>query len=175
MPSTTPRGLPYPLPTEPIADGATAIKNLADALDPRGELAYAELAAPKSSSNGVPATLDLVLAAPAVVVPAGIVVYVEFGAHSWQQTLQGGINLLHLFYSFNGGADGYLGELTRQQINNINWPQGGIFVRRRVNGPAPGTYVFKVGISVQTGQATINAGPGGAGQILPAHMRVWRP
>jgi hypothetical protein len=33
MPGTTPNGLPYPLPSEPIADGADAIKNLALALD----------------------------------------------------------------------------------------------------------------------------------------------
>lgn len=34
MPASTPkRSLPYPLPTEPLADGANAIKNLALALD----------------------------------------------------------------------------------------------------------------------------------------------
>jgi hypothetical protein len=32
--ATTPGGLPYPLPTDPIAAGADAIKNLALALDP---------------------------------------------------------------------------------------------------------------------------------------------
>jgi hypothetical protein len=36
MPSETPiAALPYPLPTEPIADGATAIRELAEALDPK--------------------------------------------------------------------------------------------------------------------------------------------
>lgn len=30
---TTPQGLPYPEPTDPIADGATAIKNLAAAVN----------------------------------------------------------------------------------------------------------------------------------------------
>ena len=33
MPGTTPRGYPYPLPTEPVAEGAAAIRALADALD----------------------------------------------------------------------------------------------------------------------------------------------
>ncbi len=33
MPANTPGGLPYPLPTEPIAAGADAIKNLATAID----------------------------------------------------------------------------------------------------------------------------------------------
>ena len=33
MPSNTPGGLPYPLPTEPVAEGAQAIRNLAEAVD----------------------------------------------------------------------------------------------------------------------------------------------
>ena len=35
MPANTTRGLPYPLPTEPVAEGAQAIRNLAEALDPK--------------------------------------------------------------------------------------------------------------------------------------------
>lgn len=35
MPSTTAGGLPYPLPTEPVRDGANAVKALADALQVR--------------------------------------------------------------------------------------------------------------------------------------------
>ena len=44
MPGTTPKGFPYPLPTEPLKDGADAIKNLATALDSAwaGELGYAQ-------------------------------------------------------------------------------------------------------------------------------------
>jgi len=33
MPANTPNGLPYPLPTEPVAEGAQAIRNLAEAVD----------------------------------------------------------------------------------------------------------------------------------------------
>lgn len=35
MPGTTPRGFPYPLPTEPVAEGAQAIRNLAESIDRR--------------------------------------------------------------------------------------------------------------------------------------------
>jgi hypothetical protein len=35
MPATTTQGLPYPLPTEPVAEGAAAIRSLAEAVDPR--------------------------------------------------------------------------------------------------------------------------------------------
>ena len=33
MPSQTPRGYPYPLPTDPVAEGAQAIRNLAEKVD----------------------------------------------------------------------------------------------------------------------------------------------
>lgn len=33
MPANTPNGLPYPLPTEPVAEGATAMRSLAEAID----------------------------------------------------------------------------------------------------------------------------------------------
>lgn len=33
MPANTPKGLPYPLPSEPVAEGAQAIRNLAEAVD----------------------------------------------------------------------------------------------------------------------------------------------
>lgn len=35
MPANTPLGLPYPLPTEPVAEGAQAIRNLAESVDGR--------------------------------------------------------------------------------------------------------------------------------------------
>ena len=35
MPSQTPRGLPYPLPTDPVSHGADDIRALAEAVDPR--------------------------------------------------------------------------------------------------------------------------------------------
>jgi len=35
MPSQTPRGLPYPLPTDPVSHGADDIRRLAEAVDPR--------------------------------------------------------------------------------------------------------------------------------------------
>lgn len=34
MPAVTARGMPYPLPTEPVAEGAQAIRNLAEAVAP---------------------------------------------------------------------------------------------------------------------------------------------
>lgn len=36
MPANTARGFPYPLPTEPVAEGAQAIRNLAEAVDAKG-------------------------------------------------------------------------------------------------------------------------------------------
>ena len=55
MPSATAGGLPYPLPTEMVRDGATAIKNLADMLELRGHgmlVQSALLAASPLSASG---------------------------------------------------------------------------------------------------------------------------
>lgn len=63
MPANTPRGFPYPLPTEPVAEGAQAIRNLAEAIDAKDagrELAYAEVAI--GVNPGAGATLDVVSA-----------------------------------------------------------------------------------------------------------------
>lgn len=45
MPATTPRGYPYPLPTEPVAEGAQAIRNLAESLNVPALLSTQTLAA----------------------------------------------------------------------------------------------------------------------------------
>src|SRR5262245_18846959 len=50
MPGNTARGLPYPLPTEPVAEGAQAIRNLAEALDPK----YWTLPAPSATPPASP-------------------------------------------------------------------------------------------------------------------------
>jgi hypothetical protein len=43
MPGTTPHGLPYPLPTEPVAEGAAAIRALAEAADTRSMFRIADV------------------------------------------------------------------------------------------------------------------------------------
>lgn len=57
MPANTPKGLPYPLPTEPVAEGAQAIRNLAEAVDAQlggREIVYQPCAA--DVSTAVPAS-----------------------------------------------------------------------------------------------------------------------
>lgn len=51
MPATTPQGLPYPLPTEPVAEGAAAIRALAEALDARPRTAVGASAVFVYSAN----------------------------------------------------------------------------------------------------------------------------
>ena len=61
MPANTSHGLPYPLPTEPVAEGAQAIRNLAEALDlvPK-RLAVISLAAPAATLDfqNIPQTFE---------------------------------------------------------------------------------------------------------------------
>jgi hypothetical protein len=42
LPANTPRGYPYPLPTEPVAEGAQAIRNLAERIDSNSALELIE-------------------------------------------------------------------------------------------------------------------------------------
>lgn len=52
MPANTTRGLPYPLPSEPVAEGAQAIRNLAEAVDPLLAAGTPSATPPASPVNG---------------------------------------------------------------------------------------------------------------------------
>lgn len=100
MPSKTPRGLPYPLPPEPVRDGALRIRELAEAIDadfikagrvdrqiePNG---FSRIEASECFfSNG----------APAAIIPVGI----HYAFHpSWDGFVDGGGALLRV-YDQNG-------------------------------------------------------------------------
>jgi len=67
---TTPGGLPYPEPTDPIAQGADAIKNLATAIDNRiqtGTLTVSTSGSPITFSPAF-ATVPVVIANPAAAI-----------------------------------------------------------------------------------------------------------
>lgn len=57
MPATNAFGLPYPLPTDPVADGATAILNLADAVGARLRIASGTLTVPVTDGVGGPVSV----------------------------------------------------------------------------------------------------------------------
>lgn len=83
MPSNTPKGLPYPLPTEPLADGAVAIKNLADAVDARIILPRAIhllSTTPIVVANGAASTWATLNSKVAETIPPG-------GASLWSSTV----------------------------------------------------------------------------------------
>lgn len=97
MPSKTPTGLPYPLSTEPVKDGATAIQALTAALDVRiqsgssvvtlnGTLGDAQIPFPVAFKSGTQPTFIPVMSSPM----AG------FTVASYQQytnTVQGSIKI----------------------------------------------------------------------------------
>ena len=52
MPSKTASGLPYPLPSEPVRDGAVSIQNLASAVDVRIQAGSAIIVTTAGSGDG---------------------------------------------------------------------------------------------------------------------------
>jgi len=65
MPANTPKGFPYPLGTDRLADGDDAIHNLATAVDTKVGVAAAGIAAVNVTTGGTAATL-------AVTFPVGL-------------------------------------------------------------------------------------------------------
>lgn len=59
MPANTAKGFPYPLPTDPLTNGATAIKNLATAVDTRLGVLASGTVSVNVTTGGTPATVTV--------------------------------------------------------------------------------------------------------------------
>ncbi|MBO0866227.1 MAG: hypothetical protein J2P16_14275 [Mycobacterium sp.] len=51
MPSATPLGIPYPVATDPVSDGATAMQNIATWLDPKMRIAAGSVSIAIANAN----------------------------------------------------------------------------------------------------------------------------
>jgi hypothetical protein len=78
MPAQTPRGFPYPLPTEPVAEGAAAIRSLAEAVDSLEVIHYSYVHAAEQTL--APPWVDLPTPGPTVILPTAGDYLVAFGA-----------------------------------------------------------------------------------------------
>ena len=165
MPATTPRGFPYPLPTEPVAEGAQAIRNLAEAIDTKEagrELGYAENPA-ATIAAGVSEAAAAVVVTLAAITFDGSPVRLDFGAAEVAAT---GAGFVCWLYLFDGGTS--LGILGVVRNTNI-----AVSLSRRMT-PAAGAHTYSVRASQSGGACSILGGAGGLGVRFPAWMRASR-
>jgi hypothetical protein len=159
MPGSTPSGLPYPLPTEPVSAGAAAIRDLAEAVAPAIPLVSA---LPSSPHDG--AVVDY------LVDPAGIFWRFRYRAsspsvHKWECV---------------GGGHLHMPQTADQTLNNLAYqPATGIGT---LTLPLAGDYdvslwctIYYVGSSAFAGWATIKVGAAAAGDALAAIFQSPNP
>ena len=164
MPDVTPKGLPFPLATDPLADGAAAIQALAEAVDPRlvgGELNYAERWGDLALQLGVYVDAGLTINFTAV---AGVAYWVE---NYWHGAVGIGGNGYYGKLMLDGADHGWLFDFNT--VGNY----GPILARRRLSGLAAG--VHSVGVQAQTAGGSggiLYAGNGLGTNRAPAYLRV---
>ena len=171
MPANTPRGLPYPLPTEPVAEGAQAIRNLAEAVDPKlgGELAYAELTTNKTVTATNETSADLVVASPAITLDGTTAVYIEcYSAGVYTPNIVGAFIALILYQ--DGASIGRLGTFHAWAAQQY---ASSFFAKRKLT-PAAGSRYWSFAAITSGGSGIVSAGAGGSGQTMPAFIRIVR-
>ena len=174
MPANTPRGFPYPLPAEPVAEGAQAIRNLAEAIDAKEagrELSYTEFtAAVAVAVTGAPGVT--IVTAPALTFDGTTAVLVEFFSPAFATS--GNANQALSADLYDGGTT--LGRIAI--VSNCATPtsvQTPVRAGRRLT-PAAGSHTFIVyARNAVAGTSQVYGGPGGAGPLLvPGYIRVAR-
>jgi hypothetical protein len=166
MPSQTPKGLPFPLPTEPIADGATAIRLLAEAVDPLvgsavgAELAYFERTVAHNLQMGV---YETSLGPVTFTADAGVDYWVEAFWPSYS----------------NLNGNGYYIEFVLDGVvsGRVNWAAlsagPAVLIRRRLVGLAAGDHT--IAFQAETaggGGGVLYAGDSVGPNHPPASLRV---
>ncbi len=166
MPSTPTYGLRYPASSN-VPDVPTDMGNLA--LDVEGafkELAFAERTTDQSVAATSEATANTVLTAPAVTLTVATPVLIEFFAPA---ASPGGTGLVILWLYEGAGSIGAMGTFAGGTAGNVF--QVPHIARRLAAGAGSHTWSIRASVSAG-GPGIISAGPGGAGQNVPAFIRV---
>lgn len=162
--ATTPLGLPYPAPTDPVSQGAANIQALANATDARlkPEYIYQEQASNIPVATGATRFLDLFAAAP---FPAGQYLDLQFwvAGYNTGQTAQ---YLRFLFYMNEFISIGVVDV----PLTNSAFIFAPVHVRLRKLPVSAGTGRFTIDAQCSAGTATLI----GSGGYPPMWMRVTR-
>jgi len=166
MPANTPRGFPYPLPAEPVAEGAQAIRNLAEAIDAKDagrELAYVE----RTTALTLGTSPTVIVTAPAITLDGSTRVLIEFFASAWNFTATSANSFLDLW---EAAMIARLAQLTNSTgAAAIVLPVYG----RWYTTPTAGAHTYSARGWANTGSITLQAGAAGS-TYVPAFLRVSR-
>lgn len=170
MPGTTSKyALPYPLPAEPVAEGAQAIRNLAEAVETKmGELAYAEITAAVTISATSEASPNPVVTAPAVTFNGTSAQIIEFFSPRVDVGAAAGsiVILLLMRDGASLGRWGYI--LNTNQAAAQGWP---VSLHRRLVTPS-GSHTYAVAAIAGGANGAVQAGAGGPSTFVPAYLRI---
>ena len=170
MPSQTPRGLPYPLPTDPVSHGADDIRRLAEAVDAlRAELAYTEHVAAVNLSGNDESTGANIVLGPAIALD-GSPVLLEYFAPLIVTEAGSGARV-SLCFLMDNASIGIAAQIRNETSVQAEKP---VTIRRRFTPPA-GSHAFGVrGWSSGGVPGVVYAGAGGSGAYMPGFLRVSR-
>jgi len=147
-------------------------KSVADAINgaiPR-ELAYAQVTASKTVTATAENVADLVVAAPALTFDGTIAVNIEVFTPAAVPAPAVGA-ALHLWLYQDGVSIGRLAALTNPAAASFACP---VTASRRLV-PTAGSQTFSFAATAPAGgNGNIAAGTGGAGQYMPAYIRITR-
>lgn len=166
---TTPKGYPYPSPTDPVAGGAAAIQALAEALDRKGVRAYSQITADVNVTATTEAAGTVVVTAPSIAVLAGEILLIEIFSPAARPNAAS-IRLLDSVITEDGTGIGRIARIMFSAPNplDLRYPLYGA-IR---HAPAAGNHVYAWKGVVNADTALIQAGPGGVDQIAPAFLRI---
>lgn len=134
MPSTTPKGYRQPVDTDPVGDGALAVRNLAADID----AAHDSQVATCTGTTVTGATVDLGGVTTTVAVPSTSAVYlVTVSADVTHNDANTGVLIIELV------VDGAVQSIQLLMGSSVNGLRAGISRTWRVTGITAGSRVFK--------------------------------
>jgi hypothetical protein len=131
------------------------------------ELAYVTATANVAIPGLTEAAATAILTSPAIALDGVTPIEIECQLPGLITPTAGGAPVL-VYLFMDGNSLGRLAAIQTPSAGTFLVP---LHVRYRMT-PANGSHVFSIRASVSAGSGTVQAGPGGAGQIMPATLRI---
>lgn len=157
-------------------DPANHRVKVAGAVTTNRELGYTEITAGVNTTATTEATATTVVTAPTITFDGSTIAIVTFWAPRFAQSSAAAIECFGAYFdSVNGGAAASIGQVMDHNISETSVVKKGPIICKYHFTPSAATHQFSFRIwGSAAGGWTIGAGPAGAGNIMPAFIRVER-